>query len=159
MLWRGTAQGATIFNTSDEDKEMMAPAQYNTRFFRLKELRDAQQLKQYLRKPASELQAQLQNILKREEEEKLRAEDPLRRAIYEKVKSTAALQSKLGRLLKNHTAEELAAVPPSLLARVQTTEAPREPLAAQRDVLLQIVTLLGHQDRDLLLFGVPAPPV
>jgi hypothetical protein len=154
MLWRGTARGASIFCSTAKYHEIMAPSPVDTRFFRLKELRDAQQLKAYLRKPHAELLTQLHNIRKQEAEEPKRVTDPLCRAIFEKVKSSASLASKLKRMLKKHTAVELAVVQ-AIVDRLQTSE---DPLAVQRDMLLEVLDGLGRQPQDVALFGVAAAP-
>jgi hypothetical protein len=155
MLWCGTKHGATILCRTATDKQMMAPHPEEVRCFKLHELRDAQQLKAYLRKSHAELLAQLKNLEEKEAEQQRRLEDPVREAVFTKLKSSAIARAKLKALTNLHP-EEMAAEPMTALA--ENFEDHTVPLASLRAIMLEIVNLLGRQAVDLALFAAPPAP-
>lgn len=154
MRWRGTPHGATIFNSSAEDVAMMAPSATSARFFRLRELRDGQQLKQYLRKSVAELTAQLDRLRQKEEEDAKQQIDPLRKAIFTQLAASGTARTKLNMLKTNLTAAQLV-----LFQDQMALFAPeaKVPLSVLRQTMLDIVVSLGPRAVDLQVFNIVLP--
>lgn len=142
MLWKGTARGATIFTSTEKDRQVMLPNVLNTREFKLHQLKDAQQIKGYIRQPLSQLQKMRDDLKKRETETTLQLHDPLRKAIF--ALGRAQLLSKSTKVAVNHAGQ----IPQQFQKFSDKTRTPSE----LRELLFQIIDDFGRNIADVALF-------
>lgn len=142
MLYKGTARGATIFEATEKDRLVMAPNPAGTREFKLHEVKDAQQIKYYLRRPLPELEKMRKKMAEKAAEFARQLCDPLRKAIFSLGKPQLIAKSK--RVARNHVgelAEEFS----------KFTDINRPP-AELRALLLNVVISFGRCAQDVGLF-------
>jgi len=147
-LW-GTAKGAEIFNLTEADRTFMQPNETNTRKVKMGFLKDAQQLKAYMRMDRELLLASRDRLVEKRVEEERRAADPVRKRVFDL--SGPDLHKKFTAIMTLKSAAEAVGVPRETvdLFAVVGALAPKPKIL--KPLFLQVIELGRRAERDLAI--------
>lgn len=146
MFLAGTAAGESIFNDTTKDKVVMKANETGTRTFKFHELLNEDQFKQLLRRPLIEVVNSYKKAAAKEAEASLRAQDPLRAAIF--TKTSPALRSRWKKVVANYIDDQ--ELPAELQEQIVVDVLPM-PLTQLRQFIYKFVVGSGRQDVDVTI--------